>query len=297
MRRSMARDDARTTTSRERAAQLPETLSRVLANEDPVWRSEHFARLAAEVSDAEVEVMVRELDASLLDTSYAAILIGRWAAQSPSAAASAAEWITKLPVGTARMALLERVIRTWADADPAAAQVWSNALADPGERRSAVLQVMQAGVARRPELALRQALSLPDSPERTAVLDAALHRWAEIHPAEAGTWALTGAPDLPQAKALAVVARSMARTDPTNAAILALDGTDDPAVLQQALVAVVAAGRAGSPDSIREWIDTFPEGPLRDAAEAEWKRGHDQSDPPPARLPGEDRENRTPLVP
>lgn len=87
----------------------------------------------------------------------------------------------------------------------------------------------------------------------------------------------------------------LARTDPATAAGLAIDTLEDPDALQQALVEVIAPGRIDARDTLRTWIDEVPPGPLREALEAEWKRGHDLTPPPPAWLPGENHEDRIPL--
>ncbi|MFD0894847.1 hypothetical protein KBB96_04480 [Luteolibacter ambystomatis] len=87
----------------------------------------------------------------------------------------------------------------------------------------------------------------------------------------------------------------LARTDPATAAGQAIDALEDPDALQQALVAVIALGRIDDRDTLRTWIDEVPPGPLRDTLEAEWKRGHDLTPPPPAFQPGENHEDRAPL--
>lgn len=270
---------------------LPTSREAILANPDATWRSEHFARIAGEVPDADIARTLRELDGAMLDTPYATILLNRWTTLDPREASA---WATTLSPGETRRTMIEAVAYSWADADLHASLQWAQSLSDASERLPAMQQALNSGMHAQPKTALQEAETLPDSPERAHLISSCLQQWARLAPQEAAAWARQHTNDATRHEAIASVVQSWARTDPASAADLAIAEIKDSRTLQKAVVTVIAQGRTNDPHLIRTWIDKFPEGPIRTAAEAEWTRGHTNFEPPPASRPGEDIEDRTP---
>jgi hypothetical protein len=104
-----------------------------------------------------------------------------------------------------------------------------------------------------------------------------------------------GLPDaMARQSALAEIATTQAASDPTAAATLAVENIADDEILTRAILGVVSEAYGNDPDLVREWIDRFPQGPMRDAARAEFNRASQKLLPSPASLPGEDIEDRSP---
>ena len=77
---------------------------------------------------------------------------------------------------------------------------------------------------------------------------------------------------------------------------LALDHIADHEVFAGAILGIVSRSSGGTPERIREWIDRFPEGPLKHAARAEFTRIERGLLRSVKSLPGEDIEDRSPRV-
>ncbi len=270
------------------------SLEEVLALPEPTHRLEELTDRALAVPRGEIPQVMASLPASLLESPYAVVLVQRWAEDSPEAAV---RWAGNLAKGTAREGLLVAAAIAWAEEDVSAARGWVGTLIEVQLRERLLLELAQAVADTRPLDSLAMACDLPDSPAREDLISASLRQWSALSPDEAAEWAL-GLPDaMSRQRAVAEVSTTLARTDSLAAIDLALDHIADDRVLAAAILGVVSQASGGNPELIRDWIDRFPEGPLKHAARAEFTRIERGLLPSPKGLPGEDAEDRAPYPP
>jgi hypothetical protein len=265
----------------------------ILGLSDPTHRLEELTDRALAVSQDEIPWVLSSLSTALLESPYAEVLVRRWAERSPE---SALAWVSGLAGEPLRKRLRACAVSAWAGEGMAAAHRWVIAFAEPAEQATLLLEVAQAGVGSSPVQALGVVHDLPASAARDELIAACLREWSSLAPDEASAWALALPEAMARQHAVAEVATTVARRDSATATDLALDHLVDDEVFARALVGIVAQARGGNPERIREWIDRFPEGPLKHSALAEFTRLERGLLPSVKGLPGEDIEDRSPRV-
>jgi hypothetical protein len=268
-------------------------LEEILALPEPTHRLEELTDRALAVPPDEIPQVLFSISTDLLESPYAEILVRRWAEQSPERAIG---WIAGLTDDATSKHLRAVAIAAWAGEEIGAAQRWVMASAEQGERESLLLEVARAGVDAAPVVALGMARELPPSPARDELMVSCLRQWSDSAPEEAAAWALALPEAMARQSAVAEVATTLASRDSATATDLALDHIADDEVFAGAIVGIVSQASGGNPEQIREWIDRFPEGPLKHAARAEFTRIERGLQPSVKGLPGEDIEDRSPHV-
>gem|GEM_PF-4662710 len=152
--------------------------------------------------------------------------------------------------------------------DPDKAVDWAQSLATPGERETALLAVVGELVRDRPRLALELAAELPKSTERDDTLERAMREWASLEPEAAVEWAKAVADETLRLRLLGGAALGWSQTQPVEAATLAIDELPPGRPLDDLLVGIVQRWGQREPEAAAAWVADFPEGPLKDAAEA-----------------------------
>lgn len=218
---------------------------------------------------------------------YGSMLLDRWAASDPEAAAA---WIARQRGTSGYPRLLATVARTWADDNETAAIAWARGL-DPEEDRSNALAAIATTMASHEPVV---ALELSEEANRPGLSYDVLRTWAQRDPEMAARWAKCLSNDEERTSAVTEVALAWAPADSLAAAGLLLDAAPGHEKFDQTLVAVISRADAADLPGLRQWIDTFPKGHLKDLSRAELTRIERLLPSAPASLPGEDDENRTP---
>ncbi len=201
----------------------------------------------------------------------------QWAAQAPTAAASAA---LALPAGEARTNALGHVVRGWAEKDPAAAYAWAKSFGEhAGTRRELIKQTLEAWLKTDPAAAQAHILALPPGAERTAALRSAIGR---LHEADELSSALALLAELPAGHA-----RSSAVQD----LVLNSEAAGDPQFAQRLYemtpvgsrrdIVWEIADRMAEKDvaAALRWAMALPQGELRQDARRSVARTWAEKDP------------------
>jgi hypothetical protein len=226
-----------------------------------------------------LEMIVAEWNEARLSSSVAALfareaadpreellrisLLRRWASLDPAAAA---EWAKSLPPGTARAAALEQIALAWSASDSAAAWQLAESLPNEPAREAAMFSLLYELSRSDPALAYERANSLPESPARARFIEHAVGNWAASDPQAA----LAKVRDIPDPAlrnaSIARLATSWAETDPRAAATLAADAMDPGAAQNRAVASIVQRWAQQDAAAARQWVDSFPDGPLKQNA-------------------------------
>ena len=201
----------------------------------------------------------------------------QWAAQAPTAAASAA---LALPAGEARTNALGHVVRGWAEKDPAAAYAWAKSFGEhAGTRRELIKQTLEAWLKTDPAAAQAHILALPPGAERNAALRSALGR-------------LHGAHELSSALALlAELPAGHTRSSAVQDLVLNSEAAGDPQFAQQLYEMTPVGSRRDIVSDIAhrmaekdvptamQWAAALPEGEPRQDARRSVARTWAEKDP------------------
>lgn len=186
-----------------------------------------------------------------------------------------AEWDTARPPRTlpvlaekpSKEELGEEALRR-AVKNPEEAVVWAHSLGEPGDRETALLAVASEMVRDHPKQALELALELPVSESRNEVLERATREWAGQDPHAAVEWATSQPESTLRQRLIAGAALEWSQTEPREAAALAIETLDPGRPLENLIVGIVQRWVQTEPEAATAWVADFPEGPLKDAAEA-----------------------------
>jgi hypothetical protein len=152
--------------------------------------------------------------------------------------------------------------------NPEEAVVWAHSLGEPGDRETALLAVASEMVRDHPKQALELALELPVSESRNEVLERATREWAGQDPHAAVEWATSQPESTLRQRLIAGAALEWSQTEPREAAALAIETLDPGRPLENLIVGIVQRWVQTEPEAATAWVADFPEGPLKDAAEA-----------------------------
>lgn len=177
-----------------------------------------------------------------------------------------ARQIAAMPPDTDRESAVRYLAQEWAKTAPAAAERWARALQDPAERESALTHVCLEVAGRDPREAIRIAGS---NHLHQGTVEAILGRWATLDFEGASSW--TGA--LPDGelrdRVLMQLVLSRAGDAPDEAAALLSERPLSGKAQEEAAIAVLHQWLLKDPEAARQWVELFPEGPLKDRATGE----------------------------
>lgn len=193
-------------------------------------------------------------------------LLLAWSEREPQAAASFAS-AASLPLDASRV-----VAESWAKHDPAAALYWARGLPHQDQRQEALVGCGNELAFHHPQRAIELAIEAGSAPAAEDLLNQAAGAWAAKDPGAAVTWAAAIADTALREKLVTQVATAWADQDPHAASKLVLDSVNDGSLGDNALVGIVQRIALKDMANAREWVDQFPDGRLRERAEAELSR-------------------------
>jgi hypothetical protein len=232
---------------------------------DPELRGQILSRMVALVAIDSIPVAVEPL-LSLSTPNTQELrdrLVRRWAEAEP---ARAAAWAAGLADGESRSAVLKQVAIAWANSDLAPAAFWVRSLPDDSAAADASLALAYEAARTDPATALETAGRLLPSPERDAALVFAVSQWAATDFASARDW-VSGMPtsDLRQGL-FAAIATAASHENGQAAAELAATQLQPGSEQDRAVVTIVQRWAQSSPQAAAAWVEQFPEEALRTTA-------------------------------
>jgi hypothetical protein len=190
-------------------------------------------------------------------------LLRRWASLAP---ADAAAWAASLPPGQVRADAFEQVALAWCALDADAAWKWAESLpVDPA--REGAMQALAYELSRSDlPLALERAFSLADSPARSSLVEHVFGNWAAADP-QSAMKRVSGIsdPELRNAS-LGRIAVAWAESDPHAAATMAAASMEAGAAQDRTIASIVQRWAQQNPDAVRKWVESFPDGPMKQNA-------------------------------
>jgi hypothetical protein len=229
-------------------------------------------------SDLKQQLFAREVESIGIDNTRVALeqlllvstpdavelrdrLVRRWAEVDP---AQAAEWSAGLGEGGPHGAVMTQVAITWANSDVEAAARWVSSLPMNQATAEATIALSYEAARTRPLLALETAGHLDPSPQRDESLAFALSQWVASDFAAARDWTLSMPPsDLRQRLVAAV---STSAPNGQAAAELAAIQLDPGDAQDRAAVSIVQQWAQTSPEAAAAWVEQFEDGALRTSA-------------------------------
>ena len=155
-----------------------------------------------------------------------------------------------------------------AAANPDEAVIWAQSLAEPGDRETALLAVASEMVRDHPRHALELGVELSASEPRDELLERATREWAGQDPHAAVEWAKSLPESTLRQRLLGGAVLEWSQTEPREAAALAIETLEPGRPLENLIVGIVQRWVQTEPDEASAWVADFPDGPLKDAAEA-----------------------------
>lgn len=214
------------------------------------------------LSDAVISLFTSESSDSCADLLKISLL-RRWGDLAP---AEAAAWAASLLPGESRNAAIEQVALAWFSSDPSAAWEWAESLASDPSRDAAMLSLAYELSRSDPALAIDRADFLAETPARTQFIEHAIGNWAVSDP-HAALVKVKAMSDLALRNAsLASLATSWAESDPNSAATLAADAMEPGPAQNRTVASIVQRWAQQDPAAARQWVDSFPDGPLKQNA-------------------------------
>jgi hypothetical protein len=230
---------------------------------DPAQQSAAMEELANAVSDTQAGAMLASLSLSDLNTEFASLLMRRWVALDPAAAAA---WVAALPTGPEKNEMTSQLVVVWSEMDWNTAKEWVAQLPEGPGRNEAQLTLAYQASNSEPAVALNLALALPAGAQRDQFLSHAVGEWTALDASAAAQWVEQISDPTLRARLIATLATVAAETDATTAASLV--STTLPSGEEQSRAAVGVVQRWTQQDALAaaSWVARFPEGPTKDAA-------------------------------
>lgn len=192
-------------------------------------------------------------------------LIETWVASSPS---DAADWAGSLPAGNFRDDAMSALMFHWGLSAPAEAAAWmARTGVDDPEAASALACRWAASD---PSSASSWAENIKDNVMRQDAIAGVAGAWGERAPESAATWVAT-LPAHEKELASATLTAAWSATAPAAAAAWLANQKDAGKETQTAALAVLTTNWAEqSPGAASRFLNTLPEGPVRDAAASQF---------------------------
>jgi hypothetical protein len=233
------------------------------ALEDDEDHSDKLERAVAELDLADLRACLNELRPEELGGHLGRLLVRRWAAADPTAAAN---WAERLIDANARVELGAAVALVWSEREVVAALAWAQHLV-AGEMRDRVIADLGFEIARtEPVASLLLAANLPASEARDGLVLHSLAQWANCDPDNAQQWGLQLPSGRLREQALATIAVALANRAAEHGARFAVEFIRPGADLDRAVVGVVQRWAQADDASATAWVNRFSRSPLQDAA-------------------------------
>ncbi|HEY1172241.1 MAG TPA: hypothetical protein VGH19_12780 [Verrucomicrobiae bacterium] len=240
-----------------------------LPERDELKRSEYFVRKVEELAEEDAPSILQRLDDQLRHSEFGTLLLRRWAASSPEAAAL---WVLGLPEGAEREELLIQAAIVWGGQDHKAASEWAGGLAEGVEKQKVLQVVVEETIRQDAPAALALLGALAPSFEREQLAVRALNEWATQEPVAALQWVATLSTQSEQQIYKAGMVPVIASIDGASGARLVTSWFSPGQEQQWMAVSVVQRWAQQSPEATAEWVMKFPEGAMRVAALDNLKR-------------------------
>ena len=215
--------------------------------------------------EATVAARLRALPAWELGGEGAELLVRRWVALNPRAAAP---WLGAVTEAEVRAALSVAAAQVWADQDLPGALAWGRALPPDFVQERVQLSLGFELARTEPLPALRMAADLPPSEGRDDLVVHALQEWTVQDANAALGWALQMAPGTLRDTGLAAAAVALAKQDGERAARLAVTELPPGPEQDRTVVAVLQRWVQKDRTAALAWWGSFPPSPLRTQAAA-----------------------------
>jgi hypothetical protein len=260
-----ARGAARTSDELNRPADISALLQKIRHEPDPDRRNEAIQQFAGSVGVSEFRSMLDSLsqDSDPEVTELRTRLVRRWAEGDP---AGAREWSLAQPEGPVGQDALEQVAIADSSKNMSQTTAWVMALPNGENEQAAKVTVGYEAARTDPVQALDLASTLPPSPQRDDLLVHAASQWSVDDSSNAVNWALSVTDPQLRDRLVSAVAVASAEQDPVAAATLAAQAIPPGQQQDRAVVSIVQRWAEKSPEQTAAWVMQFPETPLREAA-------------------------------
>ncbi len=244
---------------------LVSALAGIEAEKDPMSREKLIEAAIDELAGADFRNVFAYLQdmASNLSLDMAARLMRCWAEKDP---AVAGEWALSQPKGAARQGALEQVAIVWANQDLAGAVDWAWGLPESPENNRIVRQVAYETARTVPVEALNLAVVLAADPDRDELIRYAAREWTTKDPAAAAEWASMIQDEALRNMVMAGVATVLADKDPVAAAKLAVVALPSGRAQDDAVVGIVQRWVQQDPEASATWVFELPETVMKETA-------------------------------
>ena len=183
-------------------------------------------------------------------------------------AAGAAGFVLTVGNEDLRKECILRVMQTWAAQAPKAALSWAQqaAFATPPEREMAMCMACTQVSRSDPQRALGLASDFHLDESAEGLVEGLTTRWAEDDLPAAREWAVSQPAGFLRDSLIESLALVLLADDPVEAARLVLSQTPAGEAQNKTIVDLVSQMALEKPDEAQRWVESFPQGPLRDRA-------------------------------
>jgi hypothetical protein len=218
------------------------------------------AMIAAALGSADREKAATALDVLLPDLTKRDV-------------AAAAELARGLDPWAQRQQALLFVAGAWADSDPEVGAQWCRSLADPEEQLHCLRALCNRLAATDPARAMTL-VEEHGSTESNALAQDIMHHWPRKDLKAAMAWVENRRDPEMRDSLWNHLALSLAEIDPKQAANLAAECIASEKIQDEAVISVVHQWMRKDREAATEWVELFPEGPLRERARGELAGSH-----------------------
>ncbi len=170
--------------------------------------------------------------------------------------------------GDIRAEYLQRLGQFWAAQDGAAALKWASELPDETERNLALKSVCAEIAQVNPALAI-ETMERFEIPDDRSTLENFAQLWADDDLVAATAWAAAKPPGESRDHLLARIATVRSKSDPREAVDFLVKNVMPGEAQTEAAISILHQWALRDWDSARQWMEKFPEGPLRERAQNE----------------------------
>lgn len=182
--------------------------------------------------------------------------------------AAAAELTRGLEPWAQRQQALLLVANAWADSDPEAGAEWCGSLPDPGEQLHCLRALCNRLATTDPARAMALAEDQDDAASNALAQDIMQH-WPRKDLKAAMAWVENRRDTELRDSLWNHLALSLAEIDPKQAANVAAERITSEKIQDEAVISVVHQWMLKDRKAAAEWVELFPEGPLRERASSE----------------------------
>lgn len=170
------------------------------------------------------------------------------------------------PLSVDQRTKLSAVANRYSEDDPTAGLVWAKGLKDPAAREAALSEIAWSCTGSNLSSALEAADALSVGDSRSKLAAHLVAEWSQHDAATALDWAKSRQDPEERDEAIGGWVTAMGETAPAQAGTLAVDEIRPGVVQNRSIVAVLQRWAQTDPVAAREWVDEFPEGPVKNDA-------------------------------